>query len=50
MAVTAQKGLKIWQVDFVLAYLNSDCQYDVYIELPLGFAPQEEDNEDGVMP
>jgi len=50
MAIAAQKGMKIWQVDFVSAYLNSDCQYDVYMELPPGFAPQGEDDEDGVMP
>jgi len=50
MAIAAQKGMKIWQVDFVLAYLNSDCQYDVYMELPPGFALQEEDDEDGVAP
>ena len=50
MAVAAQKGLKIWQVDFVSAYLNSDCQYDVYIELPPGFVPQGEDDEDGIAP
>jgi len=48
MAVAAQKGMKIWQVDFVSAYLNSDCQYDIYMELPPGFAPQGEDNEDGI--
>jgi len=50
MAIAAQKGMKIWQVNFVSAYLNSDCQYDVYMELPPGFAPQGEDDEDGIMP
>ena len=50
MAIAAQKGLKIWQVDFISAYLNSDCQYDVYMELPPGFALQEEDDEDGIAP
>ena len=50
MAIAAQKGMKIWQANFVSAYLNSDCQYDVYIELPPGFAPQGEDNEDGIAP
>jgi len=48
MAVAAQKGMKIWQVDFVSAYLNSDCQYNIYIELPPGFALQRKDDEDGV--
>ena len=48
MAITAQKGLKIWQVNFVSTYLNSDCQYDVYMELPPGFALQGEDGEDGI--
>ena len=50
MAIAAQKGLKIWQVDFISAYLNSDCQYNVYMELPPGFVLQGEDDEDGVTP
>jgi len=50
MAVAAQKGMKIWQVNFISAYMNSDCQYDIYMELPPGFALQREDDEDGVTP
>jgi len=48
MAVAAQKWLKIWQVNFISAYLNSDCQYNVYMELPPGFVLQEEDDKYGV--
>ena len=48
MVVTAQKGLKTWQVDFVSAYLNSPCKYKVYMQIPPGFVvPQgEEEVED----
>ena len=49
MAIAAQKELKIWQVNFVSAYLNSDCQYDIYMELPPGFMLGEDD-EDGIAP
>ena len=37
VAVAAETGLKIWQVDFVLAYLNSIPEHKVYMHLPLGF-------------
>jgi hypothetical protein len=33
----ASKGLKIWLIDFVGAYLNSEPQGDNYMEIPEGF-------------
>lgn len=40
--VAAQEGFKIWQVDFVLAYLNSILKHEVYMCLPSGFLGGEE--------
>ena len=34
IAVAAMLGLEIWQVDFVLAYLNSVPDFQVYIDMP----------------
>ena len=44
MAVMAQKDLKTWQVNFISAYLNSPCKYEVYMQIPPGFVmPQGEE-------
>ncbi len=43
LAITAHLGLRLWQIDFVAAYLNSDNKYDVYTEQAPGFViPGEE--------
>lgn len=36
-AIAASLGLRLWQVDFVSAFLNSDNSYEVYMEQPPGF-------------
>jgi hypothetical protein len=36
-ALTASKGLEMWLIDFVGAYLNSEPQGDNYMEIPEGF-------------
>jgi len=38
LAIVASTGLHLWQLDFVAAYLNSDIDFDVYMEQPKGFA------------
>lgn len=35
--MAASLGLRLWQVDFVSAFLNSENAYKVYMEQPLGF-------------
>lgn len=40
-AVAAQKSLEIWQVDFVLTYLNSILEHNIYMHLPPGFLGRE---------
>lgn len=37
VAIAAQEGLEIWQVDFVSAYLNSIPEHEMYMCLPPGF-------------
>ena len=34
--LAAQKGYKIWQVDFMSAYLNSIPEHKIYMHLPPG--------------
>jgi len=36
-AITALLGLRLWQVDFVSAFLDSKNTFEIYIEQPLGF-------------
>lgn len=36
-AVAASLGLRLWQVDFVSAFLNSENSFEVYMEPPPGF-------------
>lgn len=36
-AIAAARGLHLWQVDFVSAFLNSDNSFEVYMEQPPGF-------------
>ncbi|KAJ3570236.1 hypothetical protein NP233_g4537 [Leucocoprinus birnbaumii] len=38
LAIVASLGLVIWQLDFVAAYLNSDIDFEVYMEQPQGFS------------
>jgi hypothetical protein len=35
--IVAAKGMRLWQVDFVSAFLNSDNRFEVYMEPPRGF-------------
>jgi len=37
IAIVASTELHLWQLNFVVAYLNSDIDFDVYIEQPKGF-------------
>ena len=36
-AIAASRGLRLWQVNFVSAFLNSDNAYEMYMEQPKGF-------------
>lgn len=36
-AIAASLGLRLWQVDFVSAFLNSENSYEVFMEQPPGF-------------
>ncbi|KAF7776615.1 hypothetical protein Agabi119p4_5008 [Agaricus bisporus var. burnettii] len=36
-AIAASLGLRLWQVDFVSAFLNSENTYEVFMEQPPGF-------------
>ena len=36
-AIAATRKLRLWQVDFVSAFLNSDNSFEVYMEQPKGF-------------
>jgi len=38
LAIVVSIGLYLWQLDFVAAYLNSNIDFDVYMEWPKGFA------------
>jgi len=40
-AISASQGLRLWQVDFVSAFLNSDSSFDIYMEQPKGFLRKE---------
>lgn len=45
VVVAAELGLKIWQVDFITAYLNSKNKYTVYMEQAPGFVKQGEEDK-----
>jgi len=36
-AIAASRRLRLGQIDFVLAFLNSESVFDIYIEQPKGF-------------
>jgi len=36
-AIAASLSLRLWQVDFVSAFLNSENTFEIYMEQPLGF-------------
>ena len=36
-AIAVSQGLRLWQVDFVSAFLNSDSLFDIYMEQSKGF-------------
>jgi len=36
-AIAASQRLRLWQVDFVSAFLNSNSSFDIYMEQPRGF-------------
>jgi len=36
-AIVASRKLRLWQIDFVLAFLNSESSFNVYMEQPKGF-------------
>ena len=44
IAIAAQLGLHLWQIDFVSAYLNSDNKFLVYMEQLPGFVKPGEEN------
>ena len=43
-AIAAARRLRLWQVDFVSTFLNSDSTFEIYIEQPKGFEEQEGNN------
>jgi len=43
-AIAAFWKLRLWQVDFVFAFLNSDSSFEVYIEQPKGFKTEGDKN------
>jgi hypothetical protein len=43
-AIAASLGLHLWQVDFVLAFLNSENTFEVFMEQPPGFEEGGDDN------
>jgi len=42
-AIAASRGLRLWQVNFVSAFLNSDNAYKIYMEQPKGFEEERAD-------
>jgi len=36
-AIAASRRLRLWQIDFVSAFLNSESVFDIYMEQPRGF-------------
>ena len=36
-AIAASWRLRLWQIDFVSAFLNSESMFDIYMEQPRGF-------------
>ena len=43
-AIAASQQLQLWQINFILAFLNSGNVFDVYMEQPRGFEEGEEDH------
>jgi len=41
-AIAALLGLRLWQVDFVSAFLNSKNTFEIYMEQPPGFDEERE--------
>jgi len=42
-AIAASQRLRLWQIDFVSAFLNSNSNFEVFMEQPKGFKKEEED-------
>jgi len=42
-AIAATRGLRLWQVDFVSVFLNSESLFDVYMEQPRRFEEEGDD-------
>jgi len=36
-AIAASRRLRLWQIDFVSAFRNSESMFDIYMEQPRGF-------------
>jgi len=36
-AIATSRRLRLWQINFVSAFLNSESMFDIYIEQPRGF-------------
>lgn len=47
-AIAASRGMHLWQLDFVSAFLNSENTYKIYMEPPPGFEKGGEDGDDCV--
>jgi len=42
-AIAASRRLRLWQIDFVSAFLNSNSSFDIYIKQPKGFEEGKDD-------
>ena len=42
-AIAASRKLRLWQIDFVSAFLNSESSFDIYMEQPKGFEEKGDD-------
>jgi len=42
-AIAASRRLRLWQIDFISAFLNSKSMFDIYIEQPRGFEEEGDD-------
>jgi len=40
-AIVASERLELWQINFIVAYLNSNINFDVYMEQHKGFVEGE---------
>jgi len=43
-AIAASRRLQLWQINFILAFLNSKNVFNIYMEQPRGFEEGEEDH------